>query len=151
MWRRKWHPTPVFLPGEPQGQGSLVGCSPWGCKESKKRSASWLNPQLWRRTWLGRPHLDHASVSFQNGRKMENFLQNGNKAQGLEYSQGSRLPGGCKNSNNVQKFQRISASATFTACYLTLLSFSGRERKWSSHPQSKGRTDAPLIPTFGGV
>ena len=29
-WRRKWQPTPVFLPGESQGQGSLVGCSSWG-------------------------------------------------------------------------------------------------------------------------
>ena len=29
LWRRKWQPTPVFLPGEPQGWGSLVGCSPW--------------------------------------------------------------------------------------------------------------------------
>ena len=29
-WRRKWQPTPVFLPGEPQGQGSLVGCRLWG-------------------------------------------------------------------------------------------------------------------------
>ena len=26
-WRRKWQPTPVFLPGESQGRGSLVGCS----------------------------------------------------------------------------------------------------------------------------
>ena len=26
-------PTPVFLPGEFHGQGSLVGYSPWGCKE----------------------------------------------------------------------------------------------------------------------
>ena len=29
-WRRKWQPTPVFLPGESQGQGSLVGCLLWG-------------------------------------------------------------------------------------------------------------------------
>ena len=29
-WRRKWQPTPVFLRGEPQGQGSLVGCRLWG-------------------------------------------------------------------------------------------------------------------------
>ena len=29
-WRRKWQPTPVFLPGESQGQGSLVGCHLWG-------------------------------------------------------------------------------------------------------------------------
>ena len=33
-WRRKWQPTPVFLPGESQGQGSLVGCPLWGCTES---------------------------------------------------------------------------------------------------------------------
>ena len=33
-WRRQWLPAPVFLPGEFQGQSSLVGCSPWGCKES---------------------------------------------------------------------------------------------------------------------
>ena len=32
-WRRKWQPTPVFLPGEFQGQGSLVGCCLWGRTE----------------------------------------------------------------------------------------------------------------------
>ena len=32
-WRRKWQPTPVFLPGEFHGQRSLAGYSPWGCKE----------------------------------------------------------------------------------------------------------------------
>ena len=33
-WRRKWQPTPVFLPGESQRQGSLVGCRLWGHTES---------------------------------------------------------------------------------------------------------------------
>ena len=33
-WRRKWQPTPVFLPGESQGQGSLLGCRLWGHAES---------------------------------------------------------------------------------------------------------------------
>ena len=33
-WRRKWQPTPVFLPGESQGRGSLVGCHLWGRTES---------------------------------------------------------------------------------------------------------------------
>ena len=33
-WRRKWQPTPVFLPGESPGRGSLLGCSPWGLEES---------------------------------------------------------------------------------------------------------------------
>ena len=32
-WRRKWQPTPVFLPGESQGQGSLVGCCLWSRTE----------------------------------------------------------------------------------------------------------------------
>ena len=31
--RRQWHPTPVLLPGKSHGQRSLVGYSPWGCKE----------------------------------------------------------------------------------------------------------------------
>ena len=33
-WRRKWQPTPVFLPGESHGQRNLVGYSPQGRKES---------------------------------------------------------------------------------------------------------------------
>ena len=33
-WRRPQQPTPVFLPGENYGQRSLVGCSPWGRRES---------------------------------------------------------------------------------------------------------------------
>ena len=35
-WRRKWQPTPVFLPGESQGRGSLVGCCLWGHTESDR-------------------------------------------------------------------------------------------------------------------
>ena len=33
-WRRKWQPTPMYLPGESQGLGSLVGCRLWGHTES---------------------------------------------------------------------------------------------------------------------
>ena len=32
-WRREWLPTLLFLPGKLQGQRSLAGYSPWGCKE----------------------------------------------------------------------------------------------------------------------
>ena len=39
-WRRKWQPTPVFLPGESQGRGSLVGCCLWGCIESDTTEAT---------------------------------------------------------------------------------------------------------------
>ena len=39
-WRRKWQPTPVFLPGESQGRGSLVGCHLWGRTESDTTEAT---------------------------------------------------------------------------------------------------------------
>ena len=39
-WRRKWQPTPVFLPGESQGRGSEVGCRLWGRTESDTTEAT---------------------------------------------------------------------------------------------------------------
>ena len=41
LWRRKWQPTPVLLPGKSHGQRSLVGYSPWGCKDSDM--TEWLH------------------------------------------------------------------------------------------------------------
>ena len=62
-WRRKWQPTPVFLPGESQGQRSLVGCYLGDCTESDTTEATeqqqqqqqicrWHHPyhRKWRRT-----------------------------------------------------------------------------------------------------
>ena len=54
LWRSAWQPTPVFLPGESHGQGSLEGCSPWGPKELdtteqlsvSKRMKSSFKPQI---------------------------------------------------------------------------------------------------------
>ena len=43
-WRRKWQPTPVFLPGESHGQRNLVGCSPW-VAQSDTTEASWRQQQ----------------------------------------------------------------------------------------------------------
>ena len=39
-WRRKWQPTPVFLPGESQGGWSLVGCHLWSRTESGMTKAT---------------------------------------------------------------------------------------------------------------
>ena len=39
-WRRKWQPTPVFLPGDSQGRGSLVGCRLCGHTESDTTEAT---------------------------------------------------------------------------------------------------------------
>jgi len=44
-WRRKWQPTAVFLPGESQGWGSLVGCRLWGCTGSDMTEATWRQQQ----------------------------------------------------------------------------------------------------------
>ena len=39
-WRKKWQPTSVFLPGESQGWGSVVGCRLWGRTESDTTEAT---------------------------------------------------------------------------------------------------------------
>ena len=74
-WRRKWQSTPVFLPGESHGWRTLVGCSPWGRKESdfcaksrKKRLNSLTQFQLVtfemlsHQVWPVAARLDLASV-----------------------------------------------------------------------------------------
>ena len=48
--RRKWQPTPVFLPGESQGRRSLVGCRLWGRTESDTTEATQQQQQQW--SWL---------------------------------------------------------------------------------------------------
>ena len=45
-WRRKWQPTPVFLPGESQGRRSLVGCRLWGHTELDTTEATWQQHTL---------------------------------------------------------------------------------------------------------
>ena len=50
-WRRKWQPTPVFLPGESQGRGSLVGCCLWGRTESDTTEATQQQQQQ-QQQWL---------------------------------------------------------------------------------------------------
>ena len=51
-WRRKWQPTPVFLPGESQGRGSLVGYCLWGRTESDTTEATQQQQQQQEHTSL---------------------------------------------------------------------------------------------------
>ena len=61
-WRRQWQPTPVFLPGEFQGQGSLVGCRLWGRTEldtieaTRQQQHDTENEKLveWTVSWIQR-------------------------------------------------------------------------------------------------
>ena len=59
-WRRKWQTTPVFLPGESQGRGSLVGCHLWGrteldmteaTQQQQQQICRWHHP--YSRKWGG--------------------------------------------------------------------------------------------------
>ena len=53
-WRRKRQPTPVLLPGESQGRGSLVGCRLWGRTESDTPEATQQQQQRQQRQqWWG--------------------------------------------------------------------------------------------------
>ena len=66
-WRRKWQPTPVFLPGESQGQRSLEGCHLWvaqsqiqlkrlsSSSSSRATSLSLFTFMHWRRKWQPTP------------------------------------------------------------------------------------------------
>ena len=58
-WRRKWQPTPVFLPGESYGQRSLVGYSPWGCREKDMTEHACM--LRWNAASLEEGNLDPAS------------------------------------------------------------------------------------------
>ena len=82
-WRRKWQPTSVFLPGESQGQGSLVGCHLWVAQSRtrlKRLSSSssssylmitswWTGPVTvthWQLVACGRAPLRHQSMAEQD-------------------------------------------------------------------------------------
>jgi len=51
-WRRKWQPTLVFLPGESQGQRSLVGCCLWGRTESDTNEVSSSSSIIMKECWI---------------------------------------------------------------------------------------------------
>ena len=50
-WRRKWQSTAVFLPGESQGRGSLVGCRLWGRTESDTTEATYSSSSMVATVW----------------------------------------------------------------------------------------------------
>ena len=68
FWRRKWQPTPVFLPGESHGQRSLMGCSPWGHTESDTTEATWQQHITFRSL------IHFEFISVYGMRKCSNFI-----------------------------------------------------------------------------
>ena len=63
-WRRKWQPTPVFLPGESQGRRSLVGCRLWGLTESDATEATQQQQQQVWRIWAEETIWDFEHMFF---------------------------------------------------------------------------------------
>ena len=66
---RTWQPIPVFLPGESHGQRSLVGYSPWGCKESDTTEQlstykDLLASESWDFERMGKPQGDEERQLF---------------------------------------------------------------------------------------
>ena len=67
-WKRKWQPTPVFLPGKSHGHRSLVGYSPWGCKSWTWLSDSTTKGPLRSLICGGfgvTPHMTHMPLAFK--------------------------------------------------------------------------------------
>ena len=64
LWRRKWQPTPVFLPGESQGRGSLVGCRLRGRTESDTTEATQQQQQRedWQAAARGVPKSEQLTL-----------------------------------------------------------------------------------------
>ena len=60
-WTRKWQPTPVFLPGESQRRGSLVGCRLWGHTESDMTEVTQQQQHV---HWVGNAHPLSPSSPF---------------------------------------------------------------------------------------
>ena len=75
-WRRKWQPIPVFLPGESQGWGSLVGCRLWSRTESDTTEVTWqwqpppntiiLRVRFKHINWCRDRHLIYSSLWLWN-------------------------------------------------------------------------------------
>ena len=61
-WRRKWQPTPVFLPGESQGWGSLVGCCLWGPTESDTSEATQQQQHIYTYICM---HSNHFAIHLK--------------------------------------------------------------------------------------
>ena len=119
-WGRKWQPTPVFLPGKPQGKRNLVGYSPKGPKEldmtewlSTCALEKWLKNSVFLSTQL------YFDLSFVYYSKYDTYLE---KAMATHSSvlawriPGTREPGGLPSmeSHSWTRLKRLSSSSSIT-------------------------------------
>ena len=102
-WRRKWHPTPVFLPGESQGQGSLVGCHLCG----RRVGHDWSNLAAAAAGGLENKVEKHCEKARQKDKEMENRYRETKMSkyygsQKIEYREEKNM------SFHIKKIQSVS-------------------------------------------
>ena len=103
-WRRRWHPTPVLLPGKSHGWRSLVGYSPWGLEESdmterlhfhfsfhalEKEMATHSSVLAWRIPGTGEPGRLPSMGSHRVGHDWSDLAA---AAAGISLTRGNRFP-----------------------------------------------------------
>ena len=115
-WRRKWQLTPVFLPGESQGRGSLVGCRLWGRTESArlKRLSSYLK-LTHKCTGCARPCRSVAERSYplpevRGGGREEQPLARGQGRRPGEATPRPRSGEAAEMGNPTSKEQRLTGT-----------------------------------------
>ena len=121
-WRRQWHPTPVLLPGKSHGRRSLVGCSPWGCKESDT-------------TERLRFHFSLSCVGEGNGNPLQcSCLENPREGE----------PGGLPSmgSQSRTRLKRLSSSRGFIGKRRSLMRESKADLVWFL-------VETPVAPSLG--
>ena len=94
-WRRKWQPSPVFLPGESQGRGSLVVCHLWGRTESDSVEHDWSDLAV------ASCHI-HIQIWFKKKKKNTYQIKSLNRIQfldGMNLFQVDKMSGGPYSSN----------------------------------------------------
>ena len=119
-WRRKWQPTPVFLPGVFHGQRNLVGYSPWGHKESDK--TEWLTHFETNYGYYAENNLDQmVYIVTEHG---ADFMQNA--AETLR-------PSVLRVTDSIG--QEVMAMQRPFKCICFCCPYSGQEvREWKSNP-----------------
>ena len=78
-WRRKWQPTPVFLPGESQGRGSLVGCHLWGRTELDTAEVTQQQQQQMNKTMIST--MFYGTLYYMRKIFQWTYLQNRNRVK----------------------------------------------------------------------
>ena len=150
LWRRKWQTTPVFLPGEYHGQGSLVGYSPWDRKESDTTGHTAHTVLLWSRRissykWLLPASLPSGGVPVAFLLTRSSLRSAGVSDQGcFQRSLVSALELRKKESE-VAQWKEVSSATPWTVAYYPSMGFS-RQEYWSGLPfPSPGDLPSPRI------